>query len=163
MKICNNKRKKESCNFWLRLSPIQFAFIILKHNRFIMEADNNTSLYDRLGKLEGITALVDDIIDAHMNNPVVKARFLPLKDDPVHFEEVRLHLITFLASGSGGPEAYTGKDMLTAHRGMNISEAEYMNVVDDILSVLDKHGKDEETKKDILAIAYSLKEQMIRV
>jgi len=120
------------------------------------------SLYDRLGGEEGISALVDDIIENHMNNPVVKARYLPLKDDPSHFAEVRQHLINFLASGTGGAQKYTGKDMESAHRGMNISEEEYMAVLDDILAAMDKHNYDDETRKDILAISYSLKGMMIR-
>jgi hemoglobin len=53
--------------------------------------------------------------------------------------------------------------MVEAHRGMNISAAEYMAAVDDILKTLDTHGVDDETRKDILAIAYSLKEQIIHV
>ncbi|MBL7971448.1 MAG: group 1 truncated hemoglobin [Prolixibacteraceae bacterium] len=127
-----------------------------------METSNGT-LYERLGGVKGITAIVDDIVEAHMSNPGVKARFLPLKDDPKHFAEVRQHLIEFLAAGSGGPEQYTGKDMLSAHRGMNISEEEYMKVIDDILHALDKNKIDDQTRKDVLAIAYSLKDQMIRV
>ena len=125
--------------------------------------DTEKTLYERLGGAEGIEAIVDDIVEAHMTNPAVKARFLPLKDDPQHFAEVRQHLINFLASGSGGPEQYTGKDMPSAHRGMNISEGEYMNVIDDILSALDKHNIDEQSRKDVLAIAYSLKGQMIGI
>lgn len=128
-----------------------------------METNNPKSLYERLGGASGIEAIVDDIVDAHMSNPSVNARFLPLKDDPEHFAEVRQHLINFLASGSGGPEQYTGMDMTEAHRGMNISEGEYMNVIDDILSALDKHNVDDQTRKDVLAIAYSLKDTMIRV
>src|SRR5687768_12120251 len=111
---------------------------------------NQKTLYARLGGIKGITAIVDDIIEAHMNNAAVKARFLPIKDNPEHFAEVRQHLINFLASGSGGAEQYLGRDMLKAHRGMNISEGEYMSVIDDILSTLDKHNIDEQTRKDVL-------------
>ena len=121
------------------------------------------SLYDRLGSLKGIEAIVDDIVALHMANPAVKARFLPLKDDPKHLAEVRQHLIYFLASGSGGAEKYTGRDMPTTHKGMNISQGEYMNVVDDIMMALDKHGIDEQTKKDVLFIAYSLKDSMVNM
>ena len=39
------------------------------------------TLYERLGGATGISALVDDIIEAHMNNPAIKARFLPSRDD----------------------------------------------------------------------------------
>jgi hemoglobin len=51
--------------------------------------------------------------------------------------------------------------MPTAHKGMNISPAEYMHVVDDILLVLVKHKIDEESKKDVLAILWSLKVMII--
>jgi hemoglobin len=123
--------------------------------------ENERSLYDRLGGADGIARIVDDIVEAHMGNPAVKARFLPLKDDPAHFAEVRQHLINFLSSGSGGPEEYTGRDMETTHRGMNISQGEYMEVVDDIMYALEKNGIDEQSRKDVLAIAYSLKGDMV--
>ena len=53
--------------------------------------------------------------------------------------------------------------MTDAHRGMNISAAEYMAALDDILSTLDKHEIDEQTRKDVLAIAYSLKGEILNV
>jgi len=121
------------------------------------------SLYERLGGHEGIEAIVDDIVELHMTNPVVKARFLPLRDNPLHFAEVRQHLINFLASGSGGTEKYNGRDMPTAHKGMNIGQGEYMSVVDDIMTALDKHNIDEITKKDVLFIAYSLKSLIVHI
>ena len=98
-----------------------------------------------------------------MSNPTVKARFLPLKVDPQHFTEVRKHLIEFLVTGSGGPQLYSGKDMTAAHKGMNISQGEYMSVVDDIMTALDRRNIDDATKKDVLFIAYSLKGMMVNV
>lgn len=122
-----------------------------------MKTVESQSLYQRLGEIEGITRIVDDIVENHMTNPAVKARFLPLKDNPEHFAAVRQHLIDFLASGSGGQVEYKGKDMLTSHKGMNISQGEYMHVIDDIMKALNKNNIDEETQKDVLAIAYALK------
>lgn len=46
---------------------------------------------------------------------------------------------------------------------MNVSEAEYMAAIDDILAVLKKHAIDEQTEKDVLAIAYSLKSEILHV
>ena len=120
------------------------------------------SLYERLGGANGIAALVDDIVDNHFKNPAVKARYIHLQEDPEQLTKVRQHTINFLSAGSGGPEEYTGRDMETTHRGMNISEAEFMAVLDDILAAMDKHNYDEQTRKDVLAISYSLKDQMIR-
>ncbi|MBE0642981.1 MAG: group 1 truncated hemoglobin [Bacteroidetes bacterium] len=122
-----------------------------------MESTIQTTLYQRLGGAEGISALVDDIVDMHMNNPNVSARFLPYKEKPELLAQVKKHTCDFFGMGSGGPEVYSGRDMPTTHRGMNISEAEYMFVVDDIMAALDKHGKDDGTKAEVLAIAWSLK------
>ncbi|WP_372647879.1 group 1 truncated hemoglobin [Draconibacterium sp.] len=122
-----------------------------------MKTPVEQSLYARLRGIEGITSIVDDIVENHMSNPAVNKRFLPLKDDPEHFAEVRQHLINFLAAGSGGPQEYTGKDMLSSHKGMNISQGEYMHVIDDIMKALTKNNIDDQTQKDVLAIAYSLK------
>ena len=120
------------------------------------------SLFERLGGTAGIETLVDDIVDYHFNNPTIAARYIHLKENPDQLAKVRQHTIDFFSAGSGGPVEYTGRDMETTHRGMNISEAEYMAVIDDILAAMDKHSYDEQTRKDVLAISYSLKNLMIR-
>jgi hemoglobin len=53
--------------------------------------------------------------------------------------------------------------MREAHRGMNINEIEYVTAVDDILGVLRQQAIDEQTRKDVLAIAYSLKGEIVNV
>lgn len=116
------------------------------------------SLYDRLGGAAGIAAVVDDAMSAHMANPIVQTRFQSIKD----IEHAKKMAREFFGAGSGGPEPYTGRDMRTAHRGMNISEQEYVAVMDDIMGTLDKHRIDEATKKDVLAILYSLKNEIVR-
>lgn len=126
-----------------------------------MEQTVPTTLYQRLGGAEGIALLVDDIVELHMKNPSVGARFLPYKEKPELLAQVKKHTCDFFGMGSGGPEVYAGRDMPTTHRGMNISEAEYMFVVDDIMAALDKHGKDDATKAEVLAIAWSLKEHIM--
>ena len=121
------------------------------------------SLYERLGGAKGIAALVDDIVEAHMANPVISARFLPYRAQPERLATVKQHTRTFLGAGSGGPEKYEGRDMRTAHRGMNVSAEEYMATVDDILATLEKHRIDDATRKDVLSIAWSLRGDIMRV
>ena len=128
-----------------------------------MENNNGKSLYERLGGAAGISDIVDDIVDAHMNNPGIQTRYLPMKEDPERMAKVKKHTCQFLGAGTGGPETYEGQDMPTAHRGMNISEAEFLHVIDDILLGLDKNNIDQQTKAEVLAIAYSLKEQIVRL
>lgn len=121
----------------------------------------NTILFERLGGIKGITEIVNDAVAAHMNNPAICARFLPYKEQPEKFALIKQHSIDFFSAGSGGPVTYSGRDMPTTHKGMNINPTEYMHVVDDILMVLDKHNVDEESKKEVLAILWSLKETII--
>lgn len=117
------------------------------------------ALYDRLGGADGIAQLVDDAVDAHLENPIVKTRF----ENTADIEHAKRMSVEFFCAGSGGPETYTGRDMLTAHKGMNISEQEFIAVVDDILEAMDKNRLEDDVKKDVLSILYSLKSEIIRV
>ena len=117
------------------------------------------SLYERLGGGNGIAGIVGDVVAAHLVNPLVKARFENVED----IDKLKRLATEFFAAGSGGPEKYSGKDMHAAHQGMNISEQEYLAVMDDIMGVLSKRGIDDQTQKDVLAILYSLKGEIIRV
>lgn len=119
------------------------------------------TLFERLGGTVGITAIVDDVIDAHMNNSAINARFKPYLDQPERLAVIRQHTIDFFSAGSGGSVKYNGRDMPTTHQGMNISAAEYMYVIDDIMGVLNKHNIDDVSRKDVLAILWSLKGNII--
>lgn len=118
-----------------------------------------TSLYERLGASEGIFRIVDDIVAAHLSNPVVKTRFENVKD----INHLKKMAHEFFCAGAGGPETYTGKDMRAAHKGMNISEQEYLAVVDDIVGALDKNHVADDARRDVIAILYALKGDIIRM
>ncbi len=124
---------------------------------------STASLFQRLGGSEGIEALVEEIVSLHMENPAIRSRFRPYLETPDRLSTTKKHLCAFLEAGSGGKAAYTGRSMRDAHRGMNISEAEYLAALDDILAGLRKCGVDEQTQKDVLAIAYSLKGDILHV
>ncbi len=95
----------------------------------------------------------------HLRNPLIKTRFENVKD----LEHAKKMASEFFCAGAGGPETYTGKDMLAAHKDMNISEQEYLAAVDDIVEALSKNNISADTVKDVGAILDSLKEQIIRV
>jgi hemoglobin len=119
------------------------------------------SLYIRLGGSDGISSIVDDIIAKHLDNPVVSPQFAYLSNDPEKLAQVKQHTCDFLGAGTGGNEVYTGNDVPTTHRGMNITNAEFLSAIDDILFVLNEHGMSDQTKKDMLYILYSFKGQVI--
>lgn len=125
-----------------------------------METTTQTtaSLYHRLGKQEGITRITRSLLANHMANPLVSIRFAASDMD-----KVEKRAVEFFCAGAGGPEAYSGKDMLATHKGMNISEQEFVAVIDDAMAALESNGIDAATRNDVLNIFWSLKGQVIRV
>ena len=119
----------------------------------------NGSLYERLGRKEGVTRITRDLIGLHLANPMVKTRYENVGD----MERVERRVIEFFCAGAGGPETYTGKDMVATHKGMNISEQEFVAVIDDAMAALEKNGIDAPTRGEVLGILWSLKNEVIRV
>jgi len=62
-------------------------------------------------------------------------------------------VIESFCAGAGGPESDSGRDMLATHRGMNISEQEFVTVVDDAMAALESNGIDPGTRSEVLAIS----------
>jgi hemoglobin len=107
----------------------------------------------REGKIRVIAA---DVFDNHLKNNAVKARYV----DSDRANVIKL-VTEFICAGTGGPQQYTGKNMVDTHRGMNISEQEYLAVTDDIMAALDKNGVGEQEKQEMLMIAYTLKGEIL--
>lgn len=116
------------------------------------------TLYARLGGRPGIEAIASDIWDNHIKNPIINNRYAA--SDPATVKR----LVTELCcAGFGGPETYSGKDMITAHKGMNINEAEFIAVCDDVLKALDMNRAGQREKDEVLCILYSLKDQVVHL
>ena len=121
-------------------------------------ATQTATLYDRLGQHKGITNITRTLIDNHMANPLVSIRYAGSD-----MKKVEQRVFEFFCTGAGGPQSYTGKDMLATHKGMNISEQEFVAVVDDAMAALATNGIDAATRSDVLAILWSLKGEVVRV
>jgi hemoglobin len=116
------------------------------------------ALFDRLGGEDGIKRLVTDIVDNHYRNPLIRTRFEQVKDRAT----LERHSVEFLCAGSGGPQAYSGRDLLSAHRGMNVSEQELIAAIDDIVAAMTKNRLDPSVQNEVVAILYSLKGDVLR-
>lgn len=117
------------------------------------------TLYERLGGEERIKQLVMDAVDNHYNNPLIRARFEKVADRAT----AERHAVEFFCAGTGGPQTYTGKDLVSAHKGMNVSEQELVALIDDFVAAMNKHGVDQTEKNEVVAILYSLKGDVVRL
>lgn len=114
------------------------------------------SLYQRLGGKDKIAQITEDVWINHVSNPEVAPRYA--NSDA---EKVKSLVTEFVCWGTGGPVNYSGKDMLQAHRTMNISHREFMAVVDDVMRALDKNRVADREKNELLGLLFSLKDQVI--
>lgn len=116
------------------------------------------SLYERLGGREGIAAIVNDLVDLHVANPAIRTRFMAY-DLP----ESKRKAIEFMCMGTGGPETYTGKGLVKAHEGMNIGEAEFLAVMDDVDTVLEKHHVGPVERQEVVATFMALRKDVLHL
>jgi len=116
----------------------------------------STSLFERLGGTEGITSIANDTVDNHLANKAIAVRFA--KSD---VSALKNAAATFFITGTGGPNVYKGKDMLAAHKGMNISALEFMAVLDDALAALEKNKIGQREQEEVLFVLYSMRSQIV--
>ncbi|MGM0537242.1 MAG: truncated hemoglobin [Pseudomonadota bacterium] len=116
-------------------------------------------LYDRLGGRAGIDKLVDRIVELHLQNDVAGPRYQALDEQAI--DHAREKVKEFLAAGAGGPVEYTGRSMIETHTGMNVSAAEFVAVVDDIMQAMREMAYPQPVCNEVLGIAYSLKEEIV--
>jgi hemoglobin len=118
-----------------------------------------TTLYERLGSRAGITRITQQLMKNHLANPLVKSRYERSED----LARVERRAIEFFCAGTGGTESYSGSDMLATHRGMNISEQEFVAVLDDAMNALEQCGIETSTRNEVLGVLWSLKKDIVRV
>jgi len=116
------------------------------------------SLFERLGGSVGITNIASDVVDNHLTNKAIATRFA--QSDVASIKNAAA---TFFIAGTGGPDVYKGKDMLAAHKGMNISAAEFMAVLDDSLAALAKNNIPQREQEEVLFVLYSMRSQIVLV
>lgn len=123
---------------------------------------NSTSLYDRLGGIYAIAAIVDDFIDRIMINPILNAN--PLVDEAHHRVSKAgfKYLVTEMVGwATGGPQQYTGKTMKESHEHLNITESEWQSFLGDFQTTLDKFQVPAAEQSELFAIVDGTKADIV--
>jgi len=117
------------------------------------------SLWDRLGGLDKLKPALADTVDRHFDDPLTAPYFGPHKfDNNGSRKYVKKQVLHFFSAGTGGPYGYDGKDMLSAHAKMDISETAFHALSYHLLSELERHGAGGPAEREeCLGILHSLK------
>lgn len=151
---------KKSARFLTLALFAAFALVSCKDSNEV-EPTPEASLYERLGGISAISAVVDQFLTNVVGDNAINARFAPTVADPFRTKLLRNNLIDQICAGAGGPCQYKGQTMLAAHKGMKITEAEFNALVGDLVAALDKFNVPTKEKNDLLAILGPMKTDIV--
>src|SRR5207237_7203674 len=117
------------------------------------------TLYDRLGGVYSIAAVVDDFIDRVMHNPVLNAN--AAVDEAHHRVSAagfKYFVTEMVCWAAGGPQKYSGRSMGDSHRHLMITEGEWQAFMDDVDQTLNKFDVPKPEAQELIAIVESTKE-----
>lgn len=117
------------------------------------------SLFDRLGGLPIVSRLTDDFVSAVLADPQL-ARFFTAGRVQANLRDRVVELLCHL---TGGPCAYTGRDMTTAHRGMGITLSDWRLAVDIFERSLRKSGVAAREHAEFVSIIEGMRGQIVEI
>lgn len=116
------------------------------------------SLYDRLGGLDAIKAVVGEFVSRVLADERINRKF-------VKTDEARLShfLVEHICAATGGPCRYTGNNMKKAHRNLKVTDGEFNALVEDLMKALDKFKVAEAEKRELLGALAPMKADIVEV
>jgi hemoglobin len=120
------------------------------------------SLYDRLGGLYPISAVVDDFIDRVYVNATLNAN--PAIDkarNALRKPGLKVHVASLVCAVTGGPCKYVGKDMKSSHATFGITQKEWDALLVDFRASLDKFKVPAAEQQELIAIVESTRPDIV--
>jgi hemoglobin len=137
---------------------LALALLVGSVSMLAQEAKSPTAqktLYQRLGGYDALAAVTDEFIGRMAADPQLKRFFIGLSTDSKR--RVRSHVVDFLCQATGGPCAYTGREMETVHTGLNITDADWETSLKHLVATLDKFKVPAHEKQEVLTAIAGLK------
>lgn len=122
-------------------------------------AQAGPNLYKRLGGYDAIAAVSDDFIGRLAADKQLNRFLVGLSADSQ--KKLRQNVVDQLCQATGGPCIYIGRAMKTAHAGLGINESDWQLTVNHLVASLDKFKVPEKEKNEFLALASSLKPDIV--
>jgi hemoglobin len=116
------------------------------------------SLYERLGGMESIAAVVEDFRDRVAKDDRINQKFA--KTDLVRLRKM---LIDQVCEAAGGPCKYTGRSMREAHDGMRVTRGEFDALVQDLVATLNQFKVGKTEQDEILGVLGPLEPDIVEV
>ena len=119
------------------------------------------SLYERLGGIYSIAAVIDDFIDRVMGNPILNANPLVAEAHGRVSAAGFKYLVTeFVCGAIGGPQVYSGKSMVDAHVHLRMTNKEWDAFITNLEEALYKFDVPDAEHAEVVRVVQSLKGEM---
>jgi hemoglobin len=116
------------------------------------------SLYERLGGLDSITAVVDSFSARCAGDDRINGKFA--RTDIARLKKM---LVDQVCEATGGPCTYTGRAMRPAHDGMGVTGGEFDALVEDLVATLDEFGVPKPEQDELLGLLGPMREDIVEV
>ena len=125
-------------------------------------AQEQQSLYDRLGGLAPISVVVSDFIDALVPDSLLNQNAaIDAARTRVPSPYLKYHVTALVCQATGGPCQYHGREMKETHAHLNITEREWTRMVAIFKEVLAKHSVPEKETQELVDIVESTKADIV--
>ena len=125
----------------------------------VAQEKKEKSLYQRLGGYDAIAAVVDDFVPRLVGDPTLTKFFTGHGTESKM--RIRQLVVDQLCEATGGPCVYIGRTMKASHGGLGITEENWNASVKHLVASIDKFKVPQKEKDELLAIASSLKADIV--
>ena len=140
----------------LTLGIVSFvAFLFFAGSSVTLSAETK-SLYDKIGGTEGITTVVEVFLANVGADDRINSRFAN-----TDLDNLKMLLIEQVCEATGGPCTYSGKTMLDAHKGMDITEEEFGALAEQMSKAMLSSGVGQEEHDAIMGVLGGMHDDIV--
>jgi hemoglobin len=114
-------------------------------------------LYERLGGRDAIRAVVTDIVELHYTDPVTAPLCVG-----VDKQKLIGHVVDWLCRAAGGAATYSGRDMVSAHAHLHMTDVHFMTAGGHIVSCLKKYNVPDPEIQEVMCAIIAHHDDVIR-
>jgi truncated hemoglobin YjbI len=118
------------------------------------------SLYARMGGYDVIAAVSDDFIVGAWADQQL-GRFFAHGHSEATKRALRQHVVDLLCELTGGPCFYMGRDMITTHKGLRITDADWRIAIDLLTASLNTHHVAPREQAEFLKIIWDMQSSIV--
>jgi hemoglobin len=115
-------------------------------------------LYERLGGLDAITAVVDSFVARCAGDDRINRKF-----ERTDIARLKKMLVDQVCEAAGGPCTYTGRSMPETHDGMGVTAGKFDALVEDLVATLDEFDVPKVEQDELLGLLAPMREAIVEV